>query len=72
MKNKLYPVILLLSVVFLVQGESTGQISIGLPEAAATTVATTTTVPALPSNTFWIIVPLILAVAAAYVLKKWF
>ena len=68
MKNKLYPVILLLSSVFLVQGESTGQISIGIPQ---TTSLTTTTIPSLQIESPWTIAVIIFLIIIAYAAKRY-
>ncbi|MBI2076364.1 MAG: hypothetical protein HYT72_03905 [Candidatus Aenigmarchaeota archaeon] len=69
MKNNLYPAILVIVAVFLVQGEATGQISIGVPEATTTVITTSTIAAVQPLNTEWIIAVVIVAVV--YAVKKW-
>lgn len=70
MKNNIYFAVLVIVVVFLVQGEASGQISIGVPEAT-TTVITVSTIAAVqqPLNIEWIIA--IVIVAVVYAVKKW-
>ncbi len=73
MWNNLY---LAIAAVFLVQGETSGQLAVGIPEPTTAAMASMTTTVIAAAETsvsgWWLVAAIIIAVAAAYAVRKRF